>query len=208
MEQALKWQSRGAHRIHVVDLDGAAAGEPQNLDIVRQIALSVLVPVQLGGGIRDLATIKRVLSTGVERAILGTAAVEDPALLTEACQRYGDYLAVSIDARDGRIATWGWQEDSGIGAVDFAERMEAAGVQRLIYTDIMADGTLTEPNFDAVAELVKATPLPVTAAGGVSSVDDVTALAKLGVAGVIIGKALYTGDIELKAALLAIEHLD
>ena len=208
MEQALRWQSRGAHRIHVVDLDGAAAGEPQNLDIVRQIALSVLVPVQFGGGIRDLATIKRVLSAGVERAILGTAAVEDPALLTEACQRYGDYLAVSIDARDGKIATWGWQEDSGIGAVDFAGRMEAAGVQRLIYTDIMADGTLTEPNFDAVAELVKATPLPVTAAGGVTSVDDITALAKLGVAGVIIGKALYTGDIELKAALLAIEHLD
>lgn len=208
METALKWQSQGAHRIHVVDLDGAASGEPQNLDAVRQIALSAMIPVQLGGGIRDLATIKRVLSAGVERVILGTAAVEDPALLSEACDKYGDYLAVSIDARNGKIATWGWREDSDIDAVDFAGRMQAAGVQRLIYTDIMADGTLTEPNFDAVAELVRATPLPVTAAGGVSSVEDVTALEKLGVAGVIIGKALYTGDVDLRAALRAIEHLD
>ena len=175
--------------------------------MVRQIALSALIPVQLGGGIRDLATIKRVLSTGIERVVLGTAAVEDAALLTEACDKYGDYLAVSIDARDGRIATWGWREDSGIGAVDFAGRMQAAGVQRLIYTDIARDGTLTEPNFDAVAELVRATPLPVTAAGGVSSVLDVSALDKLGVAGVIIGKALYTGDIDLKAALRAVEHV-
>ncbi len=207
MEVALKWQSKGAHRIHVVDLDGAKSGEPQNLEIVRQIALSAMIPVQMGGGIRDIETIKRVLSAGIERVIIGTAAVEDEEMLKEACQKYGDYLAVSIDARDGGVATWGWREDSGIGAVDFAGRMQAAGVQRLIYTDIARDGTLTEPNFDAVAEFVKATPLPVTAAGGVSSVGDVTALDELGVAGVIIGKALYTGDIDLKAALRAIEHV-
>ena len=203
---ALKWQSQGAHRIHVVDLDGAASGELQNLEIVRQIALSAMIPVQLGGGIRDLETIKRVLSVGVERVILGTAAIENPAMLGEACQKYGDYLAVSIDARDGMAATWGWQEDSGIKAVAVARQMEAAGVQRLIYTDITADGTLTEPNYDAVAEMVEATPLPVISAGGISSVSDVTALKELGVAGVIIGKALYTGDVNLRSALTAIEQ--
>ncbi len=208
METALKWQSQGAHRIHVVDLDGAVAGEPQNLDIVRQIALSAMIPVQLGGGIRDLATIKQVLSAGVERVILGTAAVEDEVMLAEACDKYGDYLAVSIDARDGKVAIWGWREDSGITAVDLAKRMQRIGVERLIYTDIAADGTLTQPNFDAVAEFVKATPLPVISAGGVASVGDITALEKLGVAGVIIGRALYTGDVDLKAALRAIEHLD
>jgi len=166
-----------------------------------------MIPVQLGGGIRDLETIKRVLSVGVEQVILGTAAVEDPALLAEACDKYGDYITVSIDARDGKAATWGWQEDSGIAAVDLAKRMQSAGVQRLIYTDIAADGTLTEPNFDAVAEFVRATTLPVTAAGGVSSISDITTLNNLGVSGVIIGKALYTGDIDLKQALHTIEHI-
>ncbi len=207
MEIALKWQSLGAHRIHVVDLDGAASGEPQNLDIVRQITMSVLIPVQLGGGIRDLVTMKQVLSAGIERVILGTSAVEDQTMLIEACRRYGDYLTVSIDARNGKVATWGWRENSGIDAIDFAGRMQAAGVQRLIYTDIMADGTLTKPNFDAIAELVRATQLPVTAAGGVSSVGDISALEKIGVAGAIIGKALYTGDIDLKAALRTIERV-
>ena len=205
---ALKWQSQGAHRIHVVDLDGAAAGEPQNLDVVRQIALSALVPVQLGGGIRDLATIRQVLSAGVERVILGTAAVEDSDMLAEACQRYGDYLAVSIDARnDGLATTWGWQEDSGIRAVDMARRMQSIGVQRLVYTNISADGTLTEPNYQAVAAIVRATPLPVISAGGVASVEHVKELDRLGVAGVIIGKALCTGDVDLRAALRAIEHV-
>ena len=124
---ALKWQSQGAHRIHVVDLDGAAYGEPQNLEVVRQIALSALVPVQLGGGIRSLETIKRVLSNGVERAILGTAAVEDTAMLEKACEKYGDYLAVSIDARDGIVATWGWQEDSGIQAMEASTFLRGQG---------------------------------------------------------------------------------
>lgn len=208
LAMALRWQSQGAHRIHVVDLDGAASGEPQNLDVISQIATAVMVPVQLGGGIRDIETIKKVLSAGVERVILGTAAVENEEMLKEACQKYGDYVAVSIDARDGMVATWGWQEDSGIRAEELAKRMQAIGVERLIYTDITADGTLTSPNFGAIAEFIKATPLPVISAGGVASVDNIRELNRLGVAGAIIGKALYTGDVDLRAALRAIEILD
>ncbi len=196
----------GAPRIHIVDLDGAASGEPQNLEIVTQIAAAVLVPVQLGGGIRRLDTIEEILKAGIERVILTTAAVEDPELLREACRRFGDYIVVSVDARDGRVATRGWQQETALEAIEFAKSLSRAGVKRLIYTDIVRDGTLTEPNFTAVAELINATGLPVIAAGGITSVLHVRMLKQLGAEGAIIGRALYTGDIDLKEALAAIEE--
>ena len=201
LQVAVKWQSQGASRIHIVDLDGAAFGEPQNLEIARQITDITLLPTQLGGGIRTLETIKEVLTAGIERVILTTAAVEDPDMLKQACHRYGDYIIVSIDAREGLVATHGWQQDTGIRAVDLAQSMVRANVQRLIYTDIIRDGTLTEPNFTAIAELVNVTGLPVIAAGGISSILHLKMLKQLGVEGAILGRALYSEDISLKEAI-------
>jgi len=201
LQVAVKWQSQGASRIHIIDLDGAADGEPQNLDIASQITAITLLPTQLGGGIRTLETIKEVLTAGIERVILTTAAVEDPEMLRQASRKYGDYVIVSIDAREGIVATHGWQQDSGIRAVDLAQSMAQANVQRLIYTDIIRDGTLTEPNFTAIAEIVNATGLPVIAAGGISSILHLKMLKKLGVEGAILGRALYSEDINLKEAI-------
>lgn len=204
MEVALKWQSVGAPRLHIVDLDGAASGEPRNLDTIRAIASVALVPTQLGGGIRSLEAMEQLLKVGIDRIIIGTAAVEDPELIKEACRRFTDCIIVSIDAREGRVATHGWLKDTSLSTVELANSMSRLGVKRFIYTDIIRDGTLTEPNFTAIAELVNATRLPVIAAGGISSLLHLTMLNKLGVEGAIVGKALYTGDINLKQALDAI----
>ncbi|MCJ7606035.1 MAG: 1-(5-phosphoribosyl)-5-[(5-phosphoribosylamino)methylideneamino]imidazole-4-carboxamide isomerase [Dehalococcoidales bacterium] len=201
LDIALQYQSVGAPRLHIVDLDGAASGEIGNMPIIENIANALLIPVQLGGGIRDMATIEALLRAGIERVILGTAAVEDPALVREACQRFRDSIIVGIDARDGYVATQGWVRDTEQTAVALANAMAEAGVRRFIYTDIARDGTLTEPNFAAVSEMVEAIGLPIIAAGGVSSVNHLKMLGKLGVEGAIIGKALYTGDINLKQAL-------
>ncbi len=159
------------------------------------------MPTQLGGGIRQLETIEQVLKAGIERVILSTAAVEDPGLIKEACRKYRESIIISIDAREGRVATHGWLQETSLGTVEFAESMSRLGVRRFIYTDIVRDGTLTEPNFTAIAELVNATRFPVIAAGGISSILHLTMLKQLGVEGAIIGKALYTGDINLKQAL-------
>jgi len=201
VEVALRWQSLGAPRLHIVDLDGAASGEPQNLDIITEIANAVLIPTQLGGGIRQMETVKQVLKAGVERVILSTAAVEDPQLIREACQKHGESVIISIDAHEGHIATRGWRMETGLEAVGFATSILQLGVKRLIYTDIGRDGTLTEPNFTAIAELAEAVRLPLIAAGGVSSLTHLKILKLLGIEGVIIGKALYSGDINLKQAL-------
>ena len=191
----------GAPRLHIVDLDGAASGELHNLNIIIDIASALLIPTQLGGGIRQLETIEQLLKAGVERIILGTAAVEDPKLIQEACSRYRESIIVSIDTREGRVATHGWLRDTSIGAVEFAESMSQLGVRRFIYTDIVRDGTLTEPNFTGIAELVNAIRFPIIAAGGISSLLHLRMLRQLGVEGAIIGKALYTGDIDLKQAV-------
>jgi phosphoribosylformimino-5-aminoimidazole carboxamide ribotide isomerase len=204
LQVALRWQSQGAPRIHIIDLDGAATGEPQNLDIARQISAATLLPTQLGGGIRTLDTIKTVLSAGIERVILTTAAVEDPDMLKQACRKYGDYIIVSIDAREGLVATHGWTQDTELNAVDFARSIVEMGVERLIYTDIVRDGTLTEPNFTAIAEIVNVTELPVIAAGGISSILHLQMLKRLGVEGAILGRALYSEDINLKEAIESI----
>lgn len=191
----------GAPRLHIVDLDGAAKGEIVNLEIIRNITSAMLIPVQLGGGIRNLETIKALLKIGIDRVIIGTAAVEDPELITEACRRYQESIIVGIDARQGLIATRGWIEETNINAIELAESMARKGVGRFIYTDIERDGTLTEPNFTAISSFIDDLRLPVIAAGGIATLDHLTVLNKIGVEGAIIGKALYTGDIDLKEAL-------
>ncbi len=162
------------------------------------------MPTQLGGGIRRLETIVQLLKAGIERVILGTAAVEDPKLVEEACRRFGESIIVGIDTREGRVATHGWQQETKLGAIEFAQSMAQLGVKRFIYTDISRDGTLTEPNFAAFAELVDAVRLPIIASGGISSLNHLRMLKQLGAEGAIVGKALYTGDINLKQALATI----
>ena len=190
--------------MHVVDLDGAASGELGNLDIITEIASTLLIPTQVGGGIRYLDTVEELLKVGVERVILGTSAVEDPALVKEACDKFSEAIIISIDTREGLIATHGWREQTERGTIEFAKSMIGLGVKRFIHTDIGRDGTLSEPNFTAVAELVSAIKLPIIAAGGISTLNHLSMLARLGVEGAIVGKALYTGDINLKQALDAI----
>jgi len=201
VEVALEWQSLGVPRIHIVDLEGAATSELHNLDIIEQIANAVLVPTQAGGGIRKLETIEQVLKAGIERVVLGTAAVETPKLVEEACRKFSESIIVSIDARQGRVSTHGWRRETELEVVEFAQAMVRLGVKRFIYTDISRDGTLTEPNFTAIAELAEAISLPIIAAGGISSVIHLKILKQLGIEGAIVGKALYTGDIDLKKAL-------
>ena len=194
----------GAPRLHIVDLDGAARGELCNSGIITQIASAVLVPTQLGGGIRRLETVEQLLKAGIERVILSTAAVEDPKQIEEACPNFSESIIVSIDAREGYVAIHGWRQETELEAVEFTKSMVQLGVKRFIYTDINRDGTLTEPNFTAIFELVNATKLPVIAAGGISSLNHLKMLKQLGVEGAIIGKALYTGDINLKQALVTV----
>ena len=201
VEVALRWQSLGAPRLHIVDLDGAATGELQNLDIVREIVSAVLIPTQLGGGIRRPETIEQLLKTGVERVIFGTAAVENPKLIEEACHKFGESIIVSVDARGENVATHGWRQQTELSAIEVMKSMIKLGVKRFIYTDITRDGTLTEPNFAAIADLLAVIRLPIIAAGGISSLGHLRVLKQLGVEGAIVGKALYTGDIKLKQAL-------
>jgi len=191
-------------RLHIVDLDGAAQGEPVNLDIIKELASALLIPTQLGGGIRQLDMIKQLLQAGVERVILGTAAVEDPKLVEEACRRYRESIIVGIDTREGWVAIRGWQEETRLSGLELAKSMIKLGVRRFIYTDINRDGTLTEPNFSAFSELRNAINLPVIASGGVSSLNHLRMLKQLGAEGAIVGKAIYTGDINLKQAIAAV----
>ncbi len=208
VEAALNWQSLGAPRLHVVDLDGAASGEIKHPDIIREIAGALLIPVQLGGGIRQLETIEGLLRAGVDRVILGTAAIEEPRLVQEACSKFYEAIIISIDTREGIVSTHGWFKDSGLGAIELAQSMIKLGVRRFIYTDINRDGTLTEPNFAAISELINAIRLPVIAAGGISTLNHLRMLSRLGAEGAIIGKALYTRDIKLKEALATISRME
>ena len=207
VEIALRWQSEGARRIHIVDLDGAARGEPGNLETIEDMIAAIDIPVQFGGGIRSIETIEQLFAAGVERAILGTVAVEKPDLVKEACQRFGDRIIISIDAKDRMVATRGWLQKSTVTAGELASKMIEIGVTRFIYTDISRDGTLTSPNFEAIAELLSQVNVPVIAAGGISSVQHLTRLAELGVEGAIVGKAIYTGDVKLGEAIKAIREL-
>jgi len=204
---ALRWQSEGARRLHIVDLDGAAQGKPVNLETIEDIVTAIDIPIQVGGGIRSIETIERLFGAGVERAIMGTVAVEKPDLVSEACRRFGDRIIISIDARDRMVATRGWLKKSGATASELASIMIELGVERFIYTDISRDGTLTSPNFEAIAEFLSQVSTPVIAAGGISSVYHLTQLAELGAEGAIVGKAIYTGDVKLIEAFKAMREL-
>lgn len=205
LDVAFKWQSLGAPRLHIVDLDGAATGVIKNLSIIKDIARAMLIPVQIGGGIRHIETVELLLKAGIERVILGTAAVEQPALVADACRRYGESIIVAIDARDGLVATRGWVQSTGQKALALAKAMTQVGVKRFIYTDIARDGTLTEPNVTAISEMLEGAGVPVIAAGGISSIIHLKVIAKIGAEGAIVGKALYTGDIKLKQAISEID---
>lgn len=203
---ARRWQNEGAAFLHVVDLDGALAGEPVNLPAIKAILQETSIPVQLGGGLRSLAAIESVLALGVQRVILGSIAVRQPELVKAACREFGAAVAVGIDARHGQVAVEGWGVDGGIAADELAKRMAAAGVSRIIYTDISRDGMLSGVNAEATAQLAEAAGIPVIASGGVKDLADITAVqavAGRGVEGVIVGKALYTGSLTLTAALAA-----
>jgi phosphoribosylformimino-5-aminoimidazole carboxamide ribotide isomerase len=167
----------------------------------------MLIPVQLGGGIRDIGTVELLLKAGIERVILGTAAVEDPGLIVEACHRFSDAIIVGIDAREGYVATHGWLKNTEQTALGLARAMVQVGVKRFLYTDITRDGTLTEPNIPAITEMIDKLKLPIIAAGGISSVTHLKVLQKIGAAGAVVGKALYTGDIRLKQAMAEINQV-
>jgi len=202
--QARAFAAAGATWIHVVDLDGAFAGKPRNAAAVEAIVKAVPVKVQLGGGIRDEATLEAWLGKGVARVVLGTAAVKNPNLVRAACRRWPGRVALGIDARGGTVAIEGWAETSAIVALDLARRFEDAGAAAIIYTDIERDGALQGVNVEATAALARALKTPVIASGGIASLDDLAALRaheKDGVAGAILGRALYDGRVDLKSAL-------
>ncbi len=204
---ARNWAEQGATRLHVVDLDGAKEGKTTNLAAIEAIVAAITIPVQVGGGLRDRASISRLLNLGVQRCILGTVAVEQPELVQELCQEFPEQIVVGIDARQGKVATRGWLETSEILATDLAQRMTIAGAAAIIYTDIHRDGTMSGPNIEALRELASAIAIPVIASGGVSSLTDLLALLALeplGVTGAIVGKAIYTGDVSLTEAVQAV----
>ncbi len=207
--QARIWQDGGCRWLHVVDLDGAFAGRAVNAAPVRAILAAASVPVQLGGGIRDMAMVRAWIEAGVQRVVLGSAAVKTPDLVREACHAFPGRIAVGIDARDGLVATEGWAETSSVPALDLARRFEDAGVAALIYTDIGRDGMLTGLNLDQTAALAERVATPVIASGGVGSVADLAALREAarrarGIEGVIVGRALYDGRLTLPEALTAL----
>ena len=204
-EMAQKWESQGGEFLHLVDLDGARAGKPQNLTAIKEILASVKIPAELGGGIRETAHIEEVLNLGVSRVILGSVAVRNPALVREACKNFGgDKIIVGIDAKNGVVAVDGWGVSGDIEAVELALRMKDAGVTTIIYTDISRDGTLTGVNAKGTANIAKKSGLKVIASGGVGSIEDIRLLKQYesdGIEGVIVGKSIYTGALDLSEAI-------
>jgi len=198
---ALTWHSQGARWLHIIDLDGAATGEPKNMEVVNQIVKDSGLLIELGGGIRQEEVAEKLLHQGANRIILGTAAIEDRELVIKLCQQFGESVAVSLDARDGKLAVHGWQKNTAVEVLQLSRELIDAGVRRFIYTDIRRDGTLTEPNFDMIHGLLTEVKVPVIAAGGISRLEHLRKLEELGVEGAIIGKALYTGDIDLGEAI-------
>ena len=205
LEMARKWVSKGAEWLHVVDLDGAFLGRLKNLDLLREMAAAVpLAKIQVGGGIRSIAVVESLLDAGIQRVVLGTAAVEDPAFVKQALKEQPHNIAVGIDALDGNVQVAGWTENSHIRAITLAKRLQELGARVVIYTDISRDGVLAGPNIEATKEMLESTDLSVIASGGVSSIADLRHLAELNhsrLDGVIIGKALYEGLIGIEEAL-------
>lgn len=203
-EMAKKWQAQGAEFLHLVDLDGALAGKSQNLVTVEKILAAVDIPVELGGGIRTMENIDDVLALGVRRVILGSVAVRDPELVREACAKYGDRIVVGIDAKDGIVAVDGWGVSGDVEATALAREMKKAGVKTIIYTDISRDGTLSGVNVEATAKLARESGVAIVASGGVKSIADIEALKpyeKDGIEGVIVGKSIYMGTLDLAEAI-------
>jgi phosphoribosylformimino-5-aminoimidazole carboxamide ribotide isomerase len=205
-----KWESMGARFLHLVDLDGAFAGEPRNAGAVKAILGALSVPAELGGGIRDMATISFYLEMGISRVILGTAAISNPKLVEEACREFGgDRIVLGVDAKDGMVAIHGWDATVTKTAVELAQEMKNLGVQRIIYTDIKRDGTLKGPNLESTKEIAVETGLKVIASGGIAGLNDILAVMELepfGVDSVITGKALYDGRLNLADALRVCEE--
>ena len=202
--QALKWEDQGAELLHIVDLDGAFAGEPRNRSAIEAIVKALKIPTQLGGGIRDLATVEAYLGMGVGRVIIGTAAQRNPELVRDACARFPGKVVVGIDAKNGMVAVQGWAEVTDVTAVDLARKFEGFGVSAIVYTDISRDGMMQGPNIEATRALAEAISIPVIASGGVSSLRDIEnllAIESAGVSGAITGKAIYSGAMDLAAAI-------
>ncbi len=210
VEVARRWEAAGAEIIHIVDLDGAFQGTPQNLDVVKRIRQNVKARIQFGGGLRDLEHVAKVLHLGIDRVVLGTKAYESPEFLRTLVAQYGEKIAVGIDAREGKVAVKGWQELEADDAVSYAGRVASSGVYTIIYTDIKCDGMLVGPNLAGIDALAQQVQCSVIASGGISSIDDMLAIGHLNrpnITGVIVGKALYSGRIRLEEAISAIETL-
>lgn len=203
-EIASKWEGLGAELLHIVDLDGAFSGTPRNKEVIKEMRQAIHIPMQLGGGIRDLDVIEQYLAMGINRVILGTAAYQQEQLLSEACLKFPGQILVGIDARNGKVAIKGWAEQTDLAAVALAHRCEREGVAAIVYTDIQRDGMLTGVNVSATRALAQEISIPVIASGGVAKLEDIIELMPLaqeGVVGVIIGRALYTGKIDLEEAI-------
>lgn len=203
-DMAKEWEKQGAEYIHVVDLDGAKTGDSLNKKAIRQITEAVQIPVQVGGGVRSMETIDSLIAIGVSRVILGTAAIQDPRFVEEAVAKYAGKIAVSIDARNGFVATDGWTETTDVKAVKLLRWLEGIGVKTVVYTDIQKDGMLQGPNFDELYVINKASDMEIIASGGVSTYLDIVKLNMMNLYGAIIGKALYEGNLSLETALEAI----
>jgi phosphoribosylformimino-5-aminoimidazole carboxamide ribotide isomerase len=208
---ARHWESQGAELLHVVDLNGAFAGVPKNLNAIKAIRKAIRIPIEVGGGIRDLETIETLIGIGIDRIILGTAAIENPAFVREACEKFPGRIIVGIDAKEGLVAIKGWAEVTKVNAVDLAKQMQDYGVIAIIYTDIKRDGMLSGPNIEATKALAKALHIPVIASGGVHTMKDIEnllAIRHAGVSGVITGKAIYSGSLNLREAIIFVRMND
>jgi len=198
VEMAKEWEAKGADFIHIVDLNGAKSGESVNKTIIEKMAKAVSIPVQVGGGVRSIETIENYIKSGVDRAIIGTAAINDKEFLREAVKRFADHLVVSVDARNGYVATEGWTDTSDVKALDLVIELESMGVKTIVYTDIAKDGMLEGPNLDEQAAINRATSIDVIASGGITTPQDITNLEELNIYGAIIGKALYDGKLDFE----------
>ena len=200
---AKRWENMGAKVLHVVDLDGAFTGNQQNLNKIMDIRRSVKMTIEVGGGIRNITVVDRLISAGIDRVIIGTAAIEDPSFVMDACSKFPGRIFIGIDAKDGKVAVKGWEEVSSIDAKELAKRVETVGIAGIIYTDIARDGMLTGPNIPALEDMVKTVKIPVIASGGIATIDDIRALLKIkNLWGAITGKAIYSGSLDLKEAII------
>jgi len=206
-ETAKRWEAEGAELLHIVDLDGAFTGGMKNISAIEAIRKAIRIPIEVGGGIRDMDKIEKLLSLGVNRIILGTVAVEKPELVKEACKKYPDKILIGIDAKNGFVATKGWVEVTQIKAKELALKMQGYGTAGIIYTDISKDGMLTGPNMEATREMAESLNIPVIASGGISSIDDIKRLSEIkGLWGAITGKAIYSGALDLKEAIKLVKR--